>query len=113
MLKQQIKGHDMLFEQKKGNFTGSEFSILPYTQNRKLENLGKHSFTSNFESQCNLWFRNNKNELRKKFKGQDVLFEEKKVSRFPNFRFCSTPKIENSEILESVLPFQILIAVVT
>ena len=33
--------------------------------------------------------------------------------RFPSFRFCSTPKIENSEILESVLLLQILIAVVT
>ena len=26
----------------------SEFSILPYTQNRKLWNLGKFSFTTNF-----------------------------------------------------------------
>ena len=27
----------------------STFSILPYTQNRKLGNLGKFSFTSNFD----------------------------------------------------------------
>ena len=32
----------------------SEFSILPYTQNRKLRNLGKFSFTSNFERRRNL-----------------------------------------------------------
>ena len=46
----------------------SEFSILPYTQNRKLGNLGKCSFTSNFDSSCNLRFRNDKNELRQKLK---------------------------------------------
>ena len=27
---------------------------LPYTQNRKLGNLGNFSFTSNFDSSCNL-----------------------------------------------------------
>ena len=46
----------------------SEFSILPYTQNRNLANLGKCSFTSNSDSCCNLRFRNNKNELRQKLK---------------------------------------------
>ena len=38
----------------------SEFSIVPYTQNRKLGNLGKFSFTSNFESSCNLRCKNDK-----------------------------------------------------
>ena len=42
----------------------SEFSILPYTQNRKLGNIGKCSFSSNFESCCNLRLRNDKNKLR-------------------------------------------------
>ena len=32
----------------------SEFSILPYTQNRKRGNLGKFSFTSIFDISCNL-----------------------------------------------------------
>ena len=39
--------------------------------------------------------------------------EEKKFPRFPSFRFYATPKIENSEISESVLVLQILIEVVT
>ena len=38
----------------------SEFSILPYTQNRKLGNLGKCSFASNFDNSCNLRCKNNK-----------------------------------------------------
>ena len=46
----------------------SESSILPYTQNRKLGNLGKSSFTSNFDSCYNLRFRNEKNKLRQKLK---------------------------------------------
>ena len=33
----------------------SEFSILPCTQNRKLGNLGKCCFTSNFDSSCNFF----------------------------------------------------------
>ena len=37
----------MILEEKK-------FSILPNTQNRKFENLGKCSFTSNFDGTCNL-----------------------------------------------------------
>ena len=43
----------------------SEFSILPYTQNRKLGSLGKCSFISNFGS-CNLRLRNDKDVLRQK-----------------------------------------------
>ena len=46
----------------------SEFSILPYIQNRKFGNLGKFSFTSNFCSSCNLRFKNNK-KLSQKHKG--------------------------------------------
>ena len=58
----------MLLEEKTKTFEVSEFSILPYTQNRKLGNLGKCSFTSNSDSCCNLRFRNDKNELRQKLK---------------------------------------------
>ena len=60
----------------------SEFSILPYTQNPKLGNLRKCSFTLNFDSCCNLRFRNNKNELGQKLKVQDMLLEEKKIKGF-------------------------------
>ena len=103
----------MLLEEKKKISEISEFSILPYTQNRKLGNLGKCSFTSNFDSSCNLRFRKDKNELRKKLKSQDMLLEEKKkIPRFPSFRLCPTPKIKNSEISESVLLLQILTVVV-
>ena len=56
----------------------SKFSILPYTQNRKLGNLGKCSFISSFVSCYNLRFTNDKNELKQKLKGQDMLLEEKK-----------------------------------
>ena len=38
----------------------SEFSILPYTLNRKLGNFGKCYFTSNFDSSYNLRCKNGK-----------------------------------------------------
>ena len=38
----------------------SEFSILGIGQNRKLGNPGKCSFTSNFDSTCNLRCKNDK-----------------------------------------------------
>ena len=75
----------MLLEEKKKNSEVSEFSILSYTQNRKLGNLGKCSFTSIFDNCCNLRFRNDKNELRQKLKGRDMLLEEKKEN-FRGFR---------------------------
>ena len=39
----------------------SEFLILPYNQNRKLENLGNMSLTSNSDSSYNSRFKNDKN----------------------------------------------------
>ena len=64
----------------------SEFLILPHTQNRTLGNFGKCSFASNFETCFNFRFRNNKNELTQKFKGQDMLSEEKhKISEVSDF----------------------------
>ena len=38
----------------------SEFSILSFTQNRKLGSLGKYCFISNFDSSCNLRCKKNK-----------------------------------------------------
>ena len=49
-----FKGKDMILEEEVKTSEISEFSILPYTQNRKLGNLGKFSFTSNFERSCRL-----------------------------------------------------------
>ena len=87
----------------------SEFSILSYTQNRKLGNLGKCSFTSNFDSSCNLRFRNDKNELRQKLKGQDMLLEEKnKISEISEFLILSYTQNRKLGISESVLLLQIL-----
>ena len=104
----------MLLEEKKKICEVFEFSILSYTQNRKLGNLRKCSFTSNFDNCCNLRFRNDKSKLRQKLKRQDMLLEEqRKFARFPSFWFCPIPKVENSEISESVLLLQILTIVVT
>ena len=50
----------MLFEDKVKISEVSEFSILPYTQNRKLGNLGNFYFTSNFDSSCNGRCKNEK-----------------------------------------------------
>ena len=50
----------MVLEEKVKISEVSEFFILSYTQNQKLRNLGKCSFTSNFGSSCNLRCQNNK-----------------------------------------------------
>ena len=42
-----------------------------------------------------------------------LLDEKQKYRRFSSFRFCPIPKIENSEVSESVVLFQILTVVVT
>ena len=78
-----------------------EFSILSYIQNRKLGNLGKCYFTSNFDSSCNLGFRNDKNELRQKLKGQYMLLDEEKnifeVSEFSILSYTQNQKLGNLE----------------
>ena len=100
----------MLLEEKKKI---SEFSILPYVENWKLRNLGKCSFTSNFDSSCNLRFRNNKNDLRQKLKGQDMLLEEKKkiseMSEFSILPYTQNWKLRNL----GKCSFQILTVFVT
>ena len=77
----------------------SEFSILSYTQNRKLGNLGKCSFTSNFDSSSNLRFRNDKNELTQKLEGQDMLLLKKvkisEVSEFSILSYTQNQKLGN------------------
>ena len=92
-MRQKIKGQDVLLEEKQKICEVYEFSIWLYTQNRKLGYLGKRSLSSNFDSYCNLIFRNDKNEVRQKF--------------------CPVPKIEKLEILERFLLIQIFTVVVT
>ena len=76
----------MLLEEKKTISEVSEFSILPYTQNQKLGNLGKCSFTSNFDSCYNLRFRQKLKILKW------IKKKKRKLSRFASFRFCAIPK---------------------
>ena len=72
--------------QEKKNSEISKYWILPYIQNRKLGNLRKCSFTSNFDSFCNLRFRNDINELRQKLKGNArYAFRRKKMSEVSEF----------------------------
>ena len=59
-MRQKHKDQDILLSQKVKISEFSEFSILPYTQNRKLRNIGKFSFTSNFGISCNLRLKNEK-----------------------------------------------------
>ena len=69
---------------------------FPYTQNRKLGNLGKCSFTLHFDSSCNLRLRNDKNELRQKLKGQDMLLEKKKKKKISKISvFSILPYTQN------------------
>ena len=56
----------MLLEEKVKILEVSKFSILPYTQNRKLGNLRKFSFTSIFGSIWNSESKNLKNDLKEK-----------------------------------------------
>ena len=97
-VRQNLKGQDMLLEEKKKISEVSEFSILPYTQNRKLGNLRKFSFSSNFDSSCNLSCKNNK-KVRQNLKGQDMLLEEKRkiseVSEFLILPYTQNRKLGN------------------
>ena len=82
---------------------------FPYTQNRKLGNLGKCSFTLHFDSSCNLRLRNDKNELRQKLKGQDMLLEKKKKENFQDFRvfnFALYPKSITRKSLKVLFSFK-------
>ena len=64
----------------------SQLSILLYTQNRKLGNLGKCCFTSNFDSSCNLRYKNDKKLTETKPESQDRFLEEKnKISEVSEF----------------------------
>ena len=81
----------MLLEEKKKFSEISKFLILPYTQNQKLRIQKQQKMN---------WDKNLK------------VKEEKKITRFPSFRFCPRSKIKNLEILETVLLLQTLRVVV-
>ena len=68
----------------------------------------KNFFNSNFERSCNLDAKATKSLMIQKLKDQDMFWLEE-----GSFRFCLIPKIENSEISESVILLQILTVVVT
>ena len=51
----------MWFKKKNEYFRGFQVLILPCNQNRKLENLGNMSLTSNSDSSYNSRFKNDKN----------------------------------------------------
>ena len=77
----------------------SEFSTLTYTQDRKLGNLGNFVY---FEFLTLVVTQDLKtpekwSETKTKRFRYD-LEQKRKFPRFPSFRFCLIPKIENSEI---------------
>ena len=92
----------------------SEFSILPYNQNRKLRNLGNMSLNSNSDSSYNLRFKSHKNMNWAENWKVPIWFKKKKEKslRFPSFQFCPIPKVKNLEISEIRLA-RILTLIVT
>ena len=69
-----------------------EFSILPYTQNRKLGNLRNMSFHSKSESSYNSRFKNDKNmNWAKNWKVPIRI--KRKNKNFQDFRFWPIPKM--------------------
>ena len=77
----------------------SDFSTLTYTQDRKLGNLGNFVY---FEFLTLVVTQDLKtpekwSETKSKRFRYD-LEQKRKFPRFPSFRFCLIPKIENSEI---------------
>ena len=68
----------MLFEENMKISEVSEFSILPYTQNRKLGNLGNFYFASNFDSSCNVRCKNDKKLTEAKPERSRYAFRRKK-----------------------------------
>ena len=59
--------------------------ILTYTQNRKLANLGKCSFTSSFDSSCNLRCKNDK-KLTEAKTYRSSYASRRKIENFRGFR---------------------------
>ena len=94
----------MLLNNEKNISQVSEFSILAYTQNRKLRILGKFyllKFLVVYETQ------NQKNELKEKTYFTMWFEKKSQFPRFPSFQFCPILEIknlENSERFGTELP---------
>ena len=74
-----------------------EFSILPYTQDWNLGNLGNFSFTSNFDSSCNSRFKKRWTEAKcKKMRyGLRKRTKTSEVSEFLILSYNQSRKLEN------------------
>ena len=75
----------MLLEEIQNICKVSEFSILAIGQNRKLENLGKCSFTSSFHSSSNLGCKNDK-RLTETKTYRPSYASRRKIENFRGFR---------------------------
>ena len=61
--------------------------------------ISEISFTLNYDTDCNSRFKSVKKSIETKTKRFQYDLEQKqKCPKFPSFRFCSIPEIENSEI---------------
>ena len=83
---------------KKKNSEVSEFSVLPYIQDRKLRKLGKCSFTSNFDSSCNLRCKNAKKITETKNVNVKIYFQKKKNTIFEVSEFSILPYTQNQKL---------------
>ena len=75
----------MLLEEKYNISEVFKFSILSYTQNRKLGNLGKCSFTLNLDSSCNVRCQNDKKLTETKAQRSSYA-SRRKIKNFRGFR---------------------------
>ena len=76
----------------------SDFSILSYTQDWKLENLGNLLFTSIFGSAWNPRSKNHKNDIGVKKTVTLWHWLIRTNEKFASFQFCLIPKMENLKI---------------
>ena len=92
----------------------SEFSILPYSQNRKLGNLGNMSLTSNSDSSYNSRFKNHKNMNWAENWKVPIWFKRKNKNfrDFQVFDFALYPKSKTRKSRKLHLP-RILTLIVT
>ena len=94
-----LKGHDMVLEKKKENFRGFRVFYFTLYRKPKTRKSRKVFFYFNVWQFCNLRFRNDKNELRQKLKGQNMFLEEKKktseVSEFSILPYTQNWKLGN------------------
>ena len=93
-LRQKLEGQAVLPEEKEKIPEVSKFPILSYTQNRKLLNLGKGSFTLNFDSSFSLSCKSDKKLSEAKARKSKYAFRNKtkNLTSFIVFNFTVYPK---------------------